>query len=181
MSLPNLISLARLLSVPLPIWFILDGRFTAAFWMFVAAGLSDGIDGFIAKRFDQRSQLGALLDPIADKALIVSMFVTLGFADHLPSWLVILVVFRDLLIIGGFLLAAAVTQPMRWQPLAISKINTALQLILLASLLARLGLGLDDHGMIGVLVYIVGATTILSGAGYLVRWARGLGGVEIDP
>jgi len=180
-SLPNLISLARLLCVPLPIWFILNGHFTAAFWMFVAAGLSDGIDGFIAKRFDQRSELGALLDPIADKALIVSMYVTLGLAGYLPSWLVILVVFRDLLIIGGFLLAAAVTQPMRWEPLAISKINTALQLILLATLLARLGLSLEDHGIIRGLVYIVGATTILSGAGYLVRWARGLAGVGLDP
>lgn len=181
MSLPNLISLARLISVPLPIWFILDGHFTAAFWMFVAAGLSDGVDGFIAKRFDQRSELGALLDPIADKALIVSIFVTLGLADHLPSWLVILVVFRDLLIIGGFLLAAAVTQPMRWEPLVISKINTALQLILLAGVLAQLGLGLDDHGTIQALIYVVGVTTIVSGAGYLVRWARGLAGVELEP
>ncbi|HTC19032.1 MAG TPA: CDP-alcohol phosphatidyltransferase family protein, partial [Stellaceae bacterium] len=111
MNVPNIISLARLLSAPLGVWFILNHDLTGAFWLFVAAGLSDAVDGFIAKHFNQSSELGELLDPIADKALIVSLFVTLGLAGDLPTWLVILVVFRDLLIIGGFLLAATLTQP----------------------------------------------------------------------
>jgi cardiolipin synthase (CMP-forming) len=178
-SIANLISLARLLSVPIAIWFILDDALAAAFWLFVAAGLSDAVDGFIAKRFDQRSSLGALLDPIADKTLLVSMFVTLGLSNRLPSWVVILVVFRDLLIIGGFLLAMVTTQRMRFEPLWISKLNTTLQIVLIATVLGRLGLEVSDRGLGTVLIYAVAATTILSGAGYLVRWARSLAGAEL--
>jgi cardiolipin synthase len=173
-SLPNLITLARLLSVPLAIWLILNGRLAAAFWLFVAAGISDAVDGFIAKRFDQRSELGALLDPLADKALLVSMYVTLGVAGDLPSWLVILVVFRDVLIVGGFLFALLLGQPVRSRPLAISKLNTGLQIALVAAVLAHLGLGILGEDVITALVLTVGATTILSGAGYLVRWGRAL-------
>ena len=180
MNLPNIITLGRLLSVPVAIWLVLDDELAAAFWLFVAAGLSDAVDGFIAKRFDQRSELGALLDPVADKALLVSMYVTLGAASHLPTWLVILVVFRDVLIIGGFLLVAALAQPMRWEPLFISKLNTALQIALVALVLAQLGLGLAGAPLRVALLYGVAATTVLSGAGYLVRWARALAGAEVE-
>lgn len=180
MSLANLVTLARLLAVPLVVWLILIGDMTTTFWIFVAASISDAVDGYIAKRFDQRSELGALLDPIADKTLIVSLFVTLGIAGHLPNWLVIMVVFRDLLIVGGFLLAAALTQPINWRPLLISKLNTALQLVLIAVLLAKLAFGFDDLGAVEALTYFVAATTVLSGGGYLVRWGRGLAGAEVE-
>jgi cardiolipin synthase len=175
-SLANLVTLARLLCVPLAIWLVLDDRMTFAFWLFVAAGLSDAVDGFIAKRFDQRSRLGALLDPLADKVLLMSMFVTLGLADRLPDWLVILVVFRDVLIIGGFLLASSVAQPIPTKPLWVSKLNTALQITLVAVVLGRLGLGVPDFGATVVLIYVVALTTVLSGGGYLVRWMRGSAG-----
>jgi cardiolipin synthase len=179
-NLPNLITLGRLLCVPLAIWLVLADDLGAVFWLFVAAGLSDAIDGFIAKRFDQRSRLGALLDPLADKALLVSMYVTLGVAGHLPTWLVILVVFRDVLIIGGFLLVTALAQSMRWEPLFISKLNTALQIALIAVVLGRLGLGVPDFGVGRILIYAVAATTVISGAAYLVRWGSALAGVEED-
>ncbi len=104
MNPANLITLGRLLSVPVSVWLILAGQFAAAFWMFVLAGISDAVDGFIAKRFDMRTKIGALLDPVADKTLLVSIYVTLGVAGQLPTWLVILVVSRDLMIVGGFLL-----------------------------------------------------------------------------
>lgn len=178
MNMPNLITLARLLSVPVAIWLLLGGEFTAAFWLFLVAGVSDGIDGFIAKHFDQRTALGALLDPIADKALLVSMFVTLGIAGWLPNWLVILVVFRDILIVGGFMLAIALVQSLRWEPVAVSKLNTAMQIALIAVLLGRLGLNIEDFGLTHVLIYTVGTTTVLSGAAYLVRWVRSLAGGE---
>jgi cardiolipin synthase (CMP-forming) len=177
-NLPNIITLGRLLSVPLAVWLVLSGAHAAAFLLFVAAGISDGVDGFIAKRYNLRSPLGALLDPIADKALLVSMYVTLGIAGELPNWLVILVVFRDILIVGGFLLALAVTQPIGWEPLVISKLNTVLQIGLIAVLLGRLGFHIADFGLSRILVFLVGGTTVLSGAAYLVRWARGLGGSE---
>ena len=177
MNLPNLITLTRLLSVPLAIWLILDNRFTAAFWIFVAAGVSDAVDGFIARRFDSRTRLGALLDPIADKSLLVGVYVTLGGAGHLPAWLVILVVFRDLMIVGGFLLVQALAQAMRAEPLIVSKLNTVFQIALAALMLAKLGLGFDP-GLITVLIWAVAATTILSGAGYLIRWTRAIAGME---
>jgi cardiolipin synthase (CMP-forming) len=180
-NLPNLITLGRLLCVPVAIWLVLSDDLGAAFWLFAAAGLSDAVDGFIAKRFDQRSRLGALLDPLADKALLVSMYVTLGVAGHLPNWLVILVVFRDVLIIGGFLLVTALAHAMRWEPIFISKLNTALQIALVVVVLARLGLGIPDLGLGRLLIYAVAATTVISGAAYLVRWGRALAGVEEDP
>jgi cardiolipin synthase len=179
MNLANLITLGRLLAVPVVVWLILSNDFVATFWLFAAASLSDAIDGYVAKHFDQRSDLGALLDPIADKALIVSLFVTLGIAGDLPNWLVILVVFRDLLIIGGFLLAAALAQPIAWRPLMVSKVNTTLQLVLIVITLAQLAFGFDD-GVVEALIYLVGATTVLSGAAYIVRWARSTASPELE-
>ena len=180
MNLANLITLGRLLAVPLIVWLVLGGEYVATFWVFAAASVSDAVDGYVAKHFDQRSDLGALLDPIADKALIVSLFVTLGLAGDLPNWLVILVVFRDLLIIGGFLLAAALTQPIAWRPLMVSKANTTLQLVLVVVLLAQLAFGLVGEGVITGLIYLVGATTVASGAAYIVRWGRGIPGPELE-
>jgi cardiolipin synthase (CMP-forming) len=171
-NLPNLISLGRLLLVPVTIWLILGGRYGVAFWVFVAAGVSDALDGFLAKHFDRRTRLGALLDPIADKALLVSVYVTLGLAHQLWTSVVILVVFRDVMIVGGFLLIQAITAPKQYDPLYISKINTGLQITLVAFVLARLGLG-TDSGMFDVLLSVaVATTTVLSGLSYLVRWAR---------
>jgi cardiolipin synthase (CMP-forming) len=178
MNWPNLISLARLLSAPVGIWLVLGNNMAAAFWLFLVAGLSDALDGFLAKRFDSRSELGALLDPIADKTLIVSMVVALGLAGLLPDWLVILIVFRDILIIGGFLLIQAMTDATRWRPAMISKLNTMLQIVLVAWTLARLGLGVGDYGLMPALFDLVAATTVLSGGVYLMRWMRGFAGAE---
>jgi cardiolipin synthase len=178
LNLPNLITLARLLSVPLTIWLILGERFGVAFWVFVGAGISDALDGFIAKRFDCRTRLGALLDPVADKALLTSVYVALGIAEYLPNWLVILVVFRDVMIVGGFVLIQTLTAPRQFDPLYISKINTAAQIALVAYVLARLGLGFPDGAVTPVLVWITALTTVLSGLSYLVRWARILSGAE---
>ena len=168
--LPNLISLARLLAVPLAVWLIVSDKFAAAFWLFVAAGVSDALDGFIAKNFGRRTVLGAYLDPLADKVLLVSVYVTLGLHGHIVNWLVILVVFRDLLIIGGALLYQTLTLSLKMRPLLISKLNTAAQIALIAVVLAHLGLGIDDRGAIALLVYVVAATTFLSGAAYVAIW-----------
>lgn len=172
LNLPNLITLARLFLVPLAIWLILGGRYGVAFWVFVAAGLSDGLDGFIAKRFDCRTRLGALLDPIADKALLVSVYVALGASGQLPTWLVILVVFRDIMIVGGFVLIQAVALPKRFDPLYISKINTGVQIALVGFVLAELGLDAEAGPVKLSLEFAAAATTLLSGLCYLVRWAR---------
>jgi cardiolipin synthase len=169
--LPNLISLGRLLAVPLAVWLMLSGYFTAAFWLFVAAGISDGLDGFLARTFDRRTRLGAYLDPLADKALLISVYVTLGLKGHIVDWLVILVVFRDILIIGGAILYQLFTQALRMQPLFISKVNTVAQITLAAVVLAELGPGIVDPRLSVILVHVVAATTFLSGAAYVVIWS----------
>ena len=115
-NLPNAITIARILAVPLMIWLIVSGDYLAAFWIFVLAGISDGVDGFIAKRFGLQTELGAYLDPLADKLLLVSIFVSLGMLRVLPPWVVILVVSRDILIVGGVLLSKMINQPVRVQP-----------------------------------------------------------------
>ena len=168
-NLPNVITLGRLLCVPLAIWLILGERYGLAFWVFVAAGVSDALDGWIAKRWNQRTPLGALLDPIADKALLAAVYITLGFAGELPHWLVILVVLRDLLIVGGYLLSHGVNAP---EPLFISKVNTLVQIALIGFVLARLGLGVDEELVTSFLIAAAGVTTVWSGLSYLVRWAR---------
>ncbi|MDH3701096.1 MAG: CDP-alcohol phosphatidyltransferase family protein [Alphaproteobacteria bacterium] len=174
-SLPNLITLARLLAVPVMVWLIVSGEWTAAFWLFVAAGVSDGIDGYIAKRFDAESVLGSYLDPIADKVMLVCVFVTLGIADEIGAWLVIIIVSRDALIVGGTLLSQIVERPIKMKPLFVSKINTVAQIVLAAVALANLGLGWSDIGQVMALEYTVAATTLASGALYLVQWLTGSG------
>lgn len=171
-NLPNLISLARLCAAPVMIWLMLDGAWTTAFGLFLLAGLSDAVDGLIARRFRARSRLGGFLDPLADKTMLVSVFVMLGYMGHLPAWLVILVVFRDVIIIGGALLVHTVTGKLEMHPLMISKLNTVAQFVLLAFLLARLAMGVDLRMIEILLVYAVAVTTTLSGAAYVVSWAR---------
>lgn len=172
MTLPNLITVGRLLLVPAIIWFIADGAFTAAFIIFVIAGISDGIDGFIARQFDLRSRLGTYLDPIADKALLVSIYLSLTFIDEMAGWLALLVASRDIFIIGGVILAWILDRPIEVKPLIISKINTAGQIILAAFVLGDLAFstGLDD--IRDIAVWVVGVLTIASAAAYLIDWAR---------
>ncbi len=171
LNLPNLITLARLLSVPLTIWLIFNQRYGAAFWVFFGAGVSDALDGFIAKRFDRRTRLGALLDPAADKAMLAGVYVSLGLAGHLPHWLVGLVVLRDFLIVLGFFLVHA-TAAQQLGPLYVSKVNTLMQIALVGFVLARLGLVIQTGPATWLLIDAVAVTTVLSGFVYLVRWAR---------
>jgi cardiolipin synthase (CMP-forming) len=178
MGLPNLITLARLLAVPLVIWLILAGRMTPAFWIFVMAGISDAADGFFAKRFNCETEFGRYLDPVADKALLVSVYVALGHAGFLPIWLVILVVFRDALIVGGIIFLRLVNGPVRLQPLFISKLNTTMQIVLAAFMLAILGLEVPDFGLIEILTFVVAATTVASGVAYVMRWGLEPAGVS---
>ncbi len=177
-SLPNLLSFARLLSVPVIIWLLLDHALTAAFWLFVAAGVTDALDGFLAKRFNSKTELGSYLDPLADKSLLVAVYVTLGWTGELPVWLVILVVFRDFTIVGGALLEQTITQSFKSRPMMLSKVNTALQLALASLVLARLGLSFNDFGLTRILVLTVAATTVASGLAYLVHFTRRLGNLE---
>ena len=177
-NLPNLITLARICAVPLIVWLMVQHFYLAAFWVFVAAGVSDALDGFIAKRFDLATVVGGYLDPIADKALLVSVYVAFGNDGELPLWLVILVVFRDVLIVAGAVLFETLTHALTMQPLAISKVNTAAQIVLAATTLGADGFGLALDLPIRIMVYGVAATTFLSGAAYVVTWAGRIAEME---
>src|SRR5215469_4325641 len=119
LNLPNSISFGRLLLVPVAAWLIINGRCGIAFWVLLAAGASDALDGFVAKRFDCRTWFGAVLDPAADKAMLVSVYIALGVTQQVVSWLVVLVVFRDVVIVGGFLLIQVIAVPKNFDPLYI--------------------------------------------------------------
>lgn len=171
LTVPNIITFARLCAVPLAVWLVLEQRIAEAFYLFVAAGLSDAVDGWLARR-GAASALGALLDPVADKALLVTMYVTLAAVSALPSWLAILVVFRDALIVGGVVCLAVLGQPVRIRPLLISKLNTALQIVLIAVTLFLGGFHLVAPILITVLVWAVAASTLASGGAYVWKAAR---------
>ncbi|MGC8469146.1 MAG: CDP-alcohol phosphatidyltransferase family protein [Acetobacteraceae bacterium] len=170
LTLPNAITFARLCTVPLAVWLVLRGDMANAFWLFVMAGLSDALDGWLARR-GHGSAVGAVLDPITDKAMLVSMYVTLAAAHVLPFWIAILVVFRDLLIVGGVLALAVLGQAVTIHPLFISKLNTALQIILIACAMLENGYGLRVPHLVDSLVVVVAASTVASGAAYVGKAA----------
>lgn len=172
MNIPNAITLARLAAVPIVVWLILDGELRIAFWVFLAAAVSDALDGIIAKHFNAETVFGAFIDPIADKALLVGTYITLGHEGFLQTWLVILVVFRDIVIVGGALVFQTVTQSLTMRPLMISKVNTVVQLLLAISVLFFVGYGIEDGPTLGVIGYIVVVTTLWSGLAYVITWSR---------
>lgn len=176
MTIPNFITIARLLGVPLIVWLMIADRFGEATLLFVIAGLSDAADGFIAKRFGATSVLGAYLDPIADKALLVSVFVTLGFKGVLPAWLIVLVVSRDLFIIGGVILSYMLAIPMAMRPLRVSKLNTAAQILLIALVLAGQTMINVYQPLLTGGVLAVAALTVASATAYLIEWVRHMAG-----
>ncbi len=178
MSIPNLITLARIILVPVVVWAITTGEMRAAFLLFLAAGLSDAIDGFLAKRFHMASELGAYLDPLADKALIVSIYVSLGLAGRLPISLIILVVSRDIMIISAVILAWLVDRPMKVRPLIVSKVNTVMQILLATVVLAEQAFGFDAGLATRLLMGLVAVLTLLSIAFYLAEWVRHMNSFE---
>ena len=171
LNLPNFITLLRVILVPIVFWLLITGQTEVAFVLFIIAGISDAVDGYLAKTFGWQTELGAYLDPLADKLLIVSIFIGLGVRNELPLWLVIAVVSRDILIVAAVLLAWQLDRRvLRIKPLAVSKVNTMMQILLAATVLAdgAFGLGLDTTRV--VLVWITGALTLLSLAAYLRAW-----------
>ena len=181
MNIPNAITLARIVAVPFLVWLIIDQQMLAAFIVFLLAGISDAADGYLAERYGWRTELGAYLDPIADKALLVTIYVTLGLAGHLPVWLVIAVVSRDILIVGAVLLAWMMSRPIIVKPLLISKANTLSQIVLAGLVLAELGLGLGLGRLVWVLVWVTGSLTIVSAGAYFWAWLKHMASYEPEP
>ena len=168
--IPNLITIGRLVLVPFVVAMIVQKDWDFAFFAFVVAGISDGVDGYIARRFDLRSDLGAYLDAIADKALLVSIYVTLAIVGVIPSWLAIVVVSRDIMIVGAIVLSWLLDKPVPIRPLFLSKLNTTSQIAFAALILGTAAFDLVLGSWISPLSFAVAALTAASAAAYLAQW-----------
>lgn len=171
-TVPNLITVIRLVLVPVIIYLAIESAYGLAFALFIVAGMADALDGYVARRFHLTSQLGAHLDPLADKALLISLYIVLATIPAIPVWLAILVVSRDVLIIGAFLLSWVLGSRTEVRPLAVSKANTAAQIVLVAVVLADLAFPTDFAAIRLLLVVMVAMLTSISGTAYLVGWFR---------
>ena len=178
MNPPNLITVGRAILVPFIFWLLISGRTQAAFYFFLIAGVSDALDGFLAKRFGWQTELGAYLDPLADKLLIVSVFIALGVRGELPSWLVTAVVARDILIIAAVVVSWLLARPVRIRPLIVSKANTAAQIVLAALVLADSGFDLGLGDVRTVLVWVTALLTVVSLAAYIQAWLQHMNGLN---
>lgn len=175
MNIPNIITILRILLVPLLAIFLLEEKFAPALLVFLVAGVSDGLDGLLARLLRQQTRLGAILDPLADKALLVTAFVLLAVLQTVPAWLAVLVVSRDLLILGGIAVLLLNDREVVFQPSLVSKLTTFSQLATVAFFLGQdyltSMLALRDY-----LIMITAILTVLSAISYVVRGVRILGG-----
>lgn len=170
--LPNAISLLRIALIPPILFLIVDGQFGWALALFWLAGFSDGLDGYLAVRFDWSTRLGGLLDPAADKLLITGMFITLAWTGHIPVWLAAVVILRDVVIVGGALAYNFIVKPVPGEPTRISKLNTALQMLFVLFVLSRAGFNWPDKITITLLGASILITVVISGVDYVWSWSR---------
>ncbi len=168
--LPNTITLMRVAFVPLLILVLKDHHYLKALAVFLVAGISDGLDGYIAKRFGFVSQLGAILDPLADKILLVSAYIMLALLALVPFWLVLVVTFRDVVIVGGYLVYTSLYGPVSMRPSRVSKFNTFTQILLVVFVLTERAFAFPAAHIQAALVFMVLVTTIASGGHYLWTW-----------
>jgi len=170
--LPNLISVIRVILVLPVVWSLLNDRFDVAIWLFLIAGASDGLDGFLAKRFGWSSRLGGILDALADKFLLVSTFLCLWWLGIFPWWLVLWVFARDLIIVVGATIYNFRIEAVQPEPSLVSKLNTFLQIALAAVGVIQAGFGGVPGWLLQALIWLVMLTVLLSGAGYVREWGR---------
>jgi cardiolipin synthase len=169
-NIPNLITLARMLMTPVAVMMIVSDRYLAAFLTFLLAGVSDGVDGFIARRYRLRTELGAYLDPLADKALLISIYVTLAIYGELPAWVTIAVVSRDVMILVAVIVSWLLDKPVEIRPLWVSKLNTAAQIGLAGFALGARAYGVIPYPLQTTLEWTVAITTVASGGVYVTQW-----------
>lgn len=169
-QLPNAITMSRIALVPVLILTLKDQHFGAALAVFLVAGVSDALDGFLAKRLNMTSRLGAILDPAADKILLVSAYVMLTILAYVPFWLMLCVAFRDLLIVVGYLAYTSLYGPVAMRPSFLSKLNTVAQITLICVILTQNAADVAFPDLVRGLVFLVLATTVVSGAHYLWAW-----------
>lgn len=171
-DLPNIISALRLIAVVPVVWLLLEQEFGWALALFAVAGVSDGVDGYLAKHFGWQSRLGGMLDPLADKILLVSCFLVLASMGLIPVWLVLAAVFRDLVIVSGALAYHFRVAEVEAAPTLVSKLNTVLQLVLVVVVILDAGVYALPRPLIATLVWACLATLVVSGVQYVWVWSR---------
>jgi cardiolipin synthase len=173
MNIPNLLTLLRIILVPVIVILLIQGSFLKALIVFIVAGLSDALDGFLARILHQQSVLGAYLDPIADKALLASSFVTLSILHILPGWLTVIVISRDFIILLGISVLSIMSVSVEIRPVFVSKVTTALQLITVLMALVSRALPGGFHELPLLAIYWLTAFfTIISGLNYMARGVK---------
>ncbi len=170
-DLPNIISMLRIMLVLPVVLLLLYGDYGAALLLFALAGVSDGIDGFLAKHYSWESRLGSILDPIADKLLLVCSFVVLSYTGLLPVWLVIVVLLRDFIIMLGAVAYYLFIGNYAMKPSISSKINTFMEIVLVLVVIIAQLIQIPESIPEG-LVFITAATILVSGVGYIFVWGR---------
>lgn len=169
--LPNILCVFRIVLVAPVLWGITRGHYDLALALFVLAGLTDLVDGFLARQFDWRSELGAFLDPFADKLLIVSVLIWLALGGLVPAWLAAVLIGRDIVIVAGALSYRALLGPFRGGATMVSKLNTLLQLGFITLVLSNAAFGLPPEALVAVLGSIVFVTAVVSGLNYVREWS----------
>lgn len=172
MNVALTITLLRFLLAPLLVWVLLREDHTAALGVFLVGSLSDALDGYIARRFNQCTPLGALLDPLADKLLVACGMLTLLWQGHFPLWLACFVLLRDIIIMSGAFAYRRATGKLEMQPLPISKLNTAVQFTLVLVILANADGYTQVMPALQPLIWLTLVTTLLSGTQYVWEWSR---------
>ncbi len=171
-DLPNILTVFRFLLVPPVVFYMLNHKFGPALIVFAIAGFSDALDGFLARRYHWTSRVGALMDPLADKLLMVSSFLTLGWLGLLPYWLVGLVILRDLVIVTGAIIYNARIELVEVDPSIVSKLNTLAQILLVLSVMFSHAVYALPALWIDALIFSVLITIVWSGLGYVWTWGR---------
>ena len=171
-QIPNIISVFRMLLVLPVVWALLNQQHIMALLLFAVAGLSDALDGFLAKQFRWESRLGSILDPLADKLLLMSSYLALAWIEFIPFWLVAVVIGRDLLIVLGGVAFHYLLGRFEMEPSRMSKVNTFVQIIFVLAVVFYHGDFAFTPWIIEVLAYIVSATTLISGADYVWVWGH---------
>jgi len=171
-DIPNIISVARIfLTIPV-MYFLLERQYGAALFLFAVAGFSDGLDGFLAKHFGWQSRLGGLLDPLADKALLMTSFVVLGATGLIPIWLVVVALLRDFIIVGGALYYNFAVEEVQPSPSLVSKLSTLLQILLVLMVTMNAGPLPLPLWLIEAMEWTLLATALVSGGHYVFTWTR---------
>ncbi|MDQ2696184.1 MAG: CDP-alcohol phosphatidyltransferase family protein [Pseudomonadota bacterium] len=171
-DLPNLITALRIVLVAPILWFLLHESYREALVLFFVAGFSDALDGLLAKQFGWTSRLGAMLDPLADKLLLIGTIVVLGLLGQLPAWLVVLVILRDVVIVAGAAAYHYLIEPLEASPLLISKLNTLAQLTLVLAVIFANAVAALPWWLRELLILATALTTVASGAAYVWQWGR---------